>query len=161
MKKQIVQFLLGILYIGIVTALLLSQVIAIGEQTKRLMTVVEILLLVIPLVVILGLYIQVKNRPEKTDDNETVENSNGKTEHDTIEGVMEQFGKWCDQYELSEREAEVAWLLYRGYTNRQIAEELYIAETTVKKHASHIYEKTGVSGKKELKEKFRRLIGVR
>lgn len=57
MKKQIVQFLLGILYIGIVTALLLSQVIAIGEQTKRLMTVVEILLLVIPLVVILGLYI--------------------------------------------------------------------------------------------------------
>lgn len=65
MKKQIVQFLLGILYIGIVTALLLSQVIAIGEQTKRLMTVVEILLLVIPLVVILGLYIQVKNRPEK------------------------------------------------------------------------------------------------
>ena len=43
MKKQIVQFLLGILYIGIVTALLLSQVIAIGEQTKRLMTVVEIL----------------------------------------------------------------------------------------------------------------------
>lgn len=78
-----------------------------------------------------------------------------------MEEVMEQFGKWCDQYELSEREAEVAWLLYRGYTNRQIAEELYIAETTVKKHASHIYEKTGVSGKKELKEKFRRLIGVR
>lgn len=53
--------------------------------------------------------------------------------------------------ELSERELEVAWLLYRGYTNRQIGEELFIAETTVKKHVSHIYEKLGVTGRKEFK----------
>lgn len=54
--------------------------------------------------------------------------------------------------ELSERELEVAWLCYRGYTNRQIGEELFIAETTVKKHVSHIYEKLGVTGRKEFKE---------
>lgn len=54
--------------------------------------------------------------------------------------------------ELSERELEVAWLLYRGYTNRQIGGELFIAETTVKKHVSHIYEKLGVTGRKEFKE---------
>lgn len=53
--------------------------------------------------------------------------------------------------ELSERELEVAWLLYRGYTNRQIGEELFIAETTVKKHVTHIYEKLEVSGRKEFK----------
>ena len=37
---------------------------------------------------------------------------------------------------------------------RSIGEELYIAETTVKKHATHIYEKLQVSGKKELKEQI-------
>lgn len=53
--------------------------------------------------------------------------------------------------ELSERELEVAWLLYRGYTNRQIGEALYIAETTVKKHVSHIYQKTEVQSRKEFR----------
>ena len=54
---------------------------------------------------------------------------------------------------MTNREAEVAWLLYRGYTNRQIGEELFIAETTVKKHVSHIYEKMQVSGRKEFRAK--------
>ena len=152
MKKQVVQFLLGILYIGIVTALLLSHTVAIGVQTQRIMAVIEILLLVIPMVIILGLYIQMKNRPEKASDGEQSEDNARKAGYENMEEAMEHFGNWCDTYELSEREAEVAWLLYRGYTNRQIAEELYIAETTVKKHASHIYEKAGVSGKKERKE---------
>lgn len=52
---------------------------------------------------------------------------------------------------LSERELEVAWLLYRGYTNRQIGEALYIAETTVKKHVSHIYQKMDVCSRKEFR----------
>lgn len=52
---------------------------------------------------------------------------------------------------VSERELEVAWLLYRGYTNRQIGEELYIAETTVKKHVSHIYQKLAVYSRKEFR----------
>lgn len=52
---------------------------------------------------------------------------------------------------LSERELEVAWLLYRGYTNRQIGEELYIAESTVKKHVSHIYQKMNVYSRKEFR----------
>lgn len=62
--------------------------------------------------------------------------------------VMEECG-------LSERELEVAWLLYRGYTNRQIGEELYIAETTVKKHVSHIYQKMDVCSRKEFRAKVR------
>lgn len=56
---------------------------------------------------------------------------------------------------LSERELEVAWLLYRGYTNRQIGEELYIAETTVKKHVSHIYQKMDVCSRKEFRAKVK------
>lgn len=63
--------------------------------------------------------------------------------------TMEEFCEWAEQWNLSAREQEVGWLIYKGYTNRQIAQELYIAETTVKKHAGHIYEKAGVSGRKE------------
>lgn len=42
---------------------------------------------------------------------------------------------------LTAREAEVARMLYQGCSNREIAVELYIAETTVKKHVTHILEK--------------------
>lgn len=52
------------------------------------------------------------------------------------------------------RETEIGLLVMNGYSNMQIAETLFIAETTVKKHLSHIYEKTGVSGRKELKQKL-------
>lgn len=63
--------------------------------------------------------------------------------------TMEDFCAWAEPWNFSAREQEVGWLIYKGYTNRQIAQELYIAETTVKKHAGHIYEKAGVSGRKE------------
>lgn len=67
--------------------------------------------------------------------------------------TMEEFCEWAEQWNFSAREQEVGWLIYKGYTNRQIALELYIAETTVKKHAGHIYEKAGVTGRKEFRAK--------
>lgn len=57
----------------------------------------------------------------------------------------------CEGCGLSERELEVAWLLYRGCTNRQIGEELFIAETTVKKHVTHIYQKLEVYSRKDFR----------
>ncbi|NLK28745.1 MAG: hypothetical protein GX306_10450 [Clostridiales bacterium] len=42
-------------------------------------------------------------------------------------------------------------MIYHGHTNLQIAEELYISETTVKKH-THIYQKLDITGRKERKE---------
>ncbi len=45
--------------------------------------------------------------------------------------------------ELSKRELEVLKLLGEGYDNRQIADQLYIAEQTVKNHVSEIYSKLG------------------
>ena len=58
-------------------------------------------------------------------------------------------------YILTKRETQIGYLVFSGYTNQQIAEELYISETTVKKHLTHIYEKTQVSGRKELNSKIK------
>jgi DNA-binding NarL/FixJ family response regulator len=43
--------------------------------------------------------------------------------------------------ELSERELEVFRLLARGLSNGEIGQELYISETTVKTHVTHILQK--------------------
>jgi len=45
---------------------------------------------------------------------------------------------------LTSREREVAMLIARGLTNRQIAKELYVAERTVETHVEHILHKLGV-----------------
>jgi LuxR family maltose regulon positive regulatory protein len=50
---------------------------------------------------------------------------------------------------LSDRELEVLGLIAMGYTNRQIADQLYIARSTVKTHINHIYSKLGVSSRTE------------
>jgi DNA-binding NarL/FixJ family response regulator len=43
--------------------------------------------------------------------------------------------------DLTERELEVLRLLARGYSNAEIGRELYISETTVKTHITHILRK--------------------
>ncbi|MGH3148167.1 MAG: response regulator transcription factor [Rubrobacter sp.] len=51
--------------------------------------------------------------------------------------------------ELSPRETEVLLRAARGESNRQIAHALHLAETTVKRHLSNVYEKMGVSSRGE------------
>ena len=50
---------------------------------------------------------------------------------------------------LSEREIEVLVLAARGLSNRRIAEELHLAESTVKRHLANVYEKVGVRSRNE------------
>ena len=52
---------------------------------------------------------------------------------------------------LSRREKEVAILASRGYTNTQIADELYISVATVKRHLATIFEKMKINSRRELK----------
>lgn len=51
--------------------------------------------------------------------------------------------------ELTEREREVLSYVARGYTNKQIAETLYMSEKTARNHVSHILEKLGLSRRSE------------
>jgi len=51
--------------------------------------------------------------------------------------------------ELTEREREVLALVARGYTNKQIAETLYVSEKTARNHVSHILEKLGLARRSE------------
>ena len=46
--------------------------------------------------------------------------------------------------ELSEREREVFRLMARGLSNAEIGQELFISETTVKTHVTHILSKLGL-----------------
>ncbi|MFP5345625.1 MAG: AAA family ATPase [Actinomycetes bacterium] len=54
-------------------------------------------------------------------------------------------GTGREQGGLTEREAEVAALVARGMTNREIAAALFLSEKTVERHVGHILLKLGVS----------------
>ena len=51
---------------------------------------------------------------------------------------------------LSERETEVVVLAARGFSNARIAEELHVAEATVKRHLANVYQKVGVHSRTEV-----------
>jgi DNA-binding NarL/FixJ family response regulator len=50
---------------------------------------------------------------------------------------------------LSEREMDIVVLAARGLSNHQIAEELHLAEATVKRHLANVYQKMGVGSRSE------------
>jgi DNA-binding NarL/FixJ family response regulator len=64
---------------------------------------------------------------------------------DTVESA----GPGADDHGLTNREREVLTLVAEGYTNRRIAETLFISESTAGVHVSNILGKLGVASRTE------------
>ena len=58
---------------------------------------------------------------------------------------------------LSSREAEVLKLLAAGLQNQQIADDLVVALSTVKKHVTHIFDKLGAVNRTQATARAREL----
>lgn len=66
----------------------------------------------------------------------------------TSQQVVQRLSNFPGQ-DLTEREREVLALVARGYTNKQIAETLFVSEKTARNHVSHILEKLGLARRSE------------
>lgn len=55
---------------------------------------------------------------------------------------------------LTNREAEIAIQICKGLSNAEIAAELCISETTVKKHISNIFDKLGINRREQILKDF-------
>ena len=58
--------------------------------------------------------------------------------------------------DLTRREIEVALSILSNLSYRNIAKDLFIAESTVSKHASNIFKKTGVKNRREFLKRFKK-----
>lgn len=162
MKRRALRFFLGVGYVLLLTVMLLYQGGAFGGRRNWALASLCTLFLGVALAVVLALYVRVNDQIRKDGGRagQEEENKTGTSDAETsekgnrsYEEIYTDFLHTCEGRGLSERELEVAWLLYRGHTNRQIGEELFIAETTVKKHVSHIYEKMDVCSRQEFRGK--------
>lgn len=139
---------LGILFtifIIVFAITIIMEAISISNPGSRLMVNISTLLMAI---VSGGLFWVVYKGGQEQKEENTLKN----TEERKFDKAR--YLEFAKEYNLTRREAEIGLLVLNGYTNLQIAEELCIAETTVKKHTSHIYEKVGVYGRKDFKLKY-------
>ena len=64
--------------------------------------------------------------------------------------VGKNIDKFAVKFNLTSREAEVLNFINKGFSNQEIADELVISLSTVKKHIYNLYNKTSVSSRGQL-----------
>ena len=62
------------------------------------------------------------------------------------------------RFGFSDREVEIALMIYEGFTNKQIASALKLTDGTARNYISAIYEKVGASSRSEAVEKMKEVI---
>ena len=62
------------------------------------------------------------------------------------------------KFYLSDREVEIAVMMYEGFTNRQISAALKISEGTARNYISSIYEKTGTDSRAAFSERVKEIL---
>jgi len=59
---------------------------------------------------------------------------------------------------LTDREIEIAMFICNGLSNKEIGQQLFISESTVKKHTSNFYKKIKISNREQLKQFIKELF---
>lgn len=71
----------------------------------------------------------------------------------TEEQIKTVFANWAQVQTLTQREAEVLKFVLEKRRRRDIAQVLFVTESTIKKHTSNVYKKLEVTNRTELFEK--------
>ncbi|HEU5073612.1 MAG TPA: LuxR C-terminal-related transcriptional regulator [Polyangiaceae bacterium] len=69
---------------------------------------------------------------------------------DLMRGLSQAIDEQFDRWQLSPAEKEVALLLLKGLTHREIAEARSVTEATARQQARAVYKKAGLSGRHDL-----------
>jgi DNA-binding CsgD family transcriptional regulator len=68
--------------------------------------------------------------------------------------IQDRLPAYTSKYNLSSRESEILEMLLKGFSNREIASKLYLAEGTVKTHVHNIIKKCKKDSRKDLESDF-------
>ncbi|MBQ9728460.1 MAG: response regulator transcription factor [Clostridia bacterium] len=66
--------------------------------------------------------------------------------------------KLARAFSLSDREVEIALMMYEGFTNRQISSALKLSEGTTRNYVSSIYEKTDSENRAEAVQAIKKVL---
>ena len=64
--------------------------------------------------------------------------------------VVKQMKTYLQERGLSKRESEVVILVIQGLTNKQVADQLCVAEKTVKFHLTNVYKRMRISRRSQI-----------
>ena len=100
-----------------------------------------------------GVYLGIKfGRKKREVSPNTGEHING----EAVNGVRVDH-KLAAEIDLSKREVEVLQNIARGYSNREIADKLFVSQNTVKTHINNIYSKLEVRRRTQAVSKARNM----
>jgi DNA-binding NarL/FixJ family response regulator len=69
---------------------------------------------------------------------------------DSAGALIHVLDKRAPETPLTRREQEVAGLVARGFTNRQIADQLHVSERTAQNHVQHILTKLSLRNRSQI-----------
>lgn len=133
---------------GLVAILELLIILHELDEPSRLGPLCAIILLVMLYAVFLAMIIL----PLNVIINNRIISYMDETEEQTVqsEDLAQRIYYRLRSFGLTDREAEVARLISLGMSNKEIGKELFITETTVKKHVTHIFDKMKLDNREEL-----------
>ncbi|MDR1184976.1 MAG: helix-turn-helix transcriptional regulator [Coriobacteriales bacterium] len=68
----------------------------------------------------------------------------------SLVGLDQRCSELAETYKLTAREKEILILLAQGRSGAYVAEDLYLAKSTIKTHIHHIYAKMGIASRQQL-----------